>query len=287
MMEKPIQDQLAHILQVRKFTGIKRLGGGCINECYQVAGDNKIWFCKVNSAAAFPHMFEKEKAGLELIGSTGRVMVPAIKAVFASGNYQVMVQEWVEQTPPTEKFWECFGIKLARLHQHSWHSFGWHTNNYMGSVPQDNSPSKSWSDFFIHRRLQPLMALCQRKAWLTSTDLAAFEKLCKKVGDVFGQVPPALVHGDLWSGNLMCSHQEPVLVDPATYFGHPAVDLGMTTLFGGFHKRFYDAYHHESPLPANYKEQWALANLYPLLIHLYLFGSSYASRVRSTLQQFS
>jgi fructosamine-3-kinase len=86
----------------------------------------------------------------------------------------------------------------------------------------------------------------------------------------------------------MCGRNaEPVLIDPAVYYGHRSMDLTMSTLFGGFAPSFYESYHCHYPLPSNYKEQWAVCNLYPLLIHLYLFGSAYLPQVEQTLQRFA
>ena len=98
---------------------------------------------------------------------------------------------------------------------------------------------------------------------------------------------PALLHGDLWSGNFMCNaSSKPVLIDPAVYYGHRSMDLAMTTLFGGFRQTFYEAYNFHFPLPYNYEQQWAVCKLYPLLIHLYLFGLGYLPQIERTLKQF-
>jgi protein-ribulosamine 3-kinase len=111
--------------------------------------------------------------------------------------------------------------------------------------------------------------------------------LYDKLPEIFPPEPSSLLHGDLWSGNFLCNEQsEPVLIDPAVYFGHRSVDLGMTTLFGGFDKSFYDAYAYWGTLPENYHEQWEVCNLYPLLIHLNLFGTGYLSSIAATLRRF-
>jgi fructosamine-3-kinase len=118
--------------------------------------------------------------------------------------------------------------------------------------------------------------------------IASFESLFKKTGSLFNIEKPSLLHGDLWSGNFMCNDRSlPVLIDPATYFGHRSMDLAMTTLFGGFDKAFYDSYNHYSSIPANYYEQWEVCNLYPLLIHLNLFGSGYLHSIERTLQRIA
>jgi fructosamine-3-kinase len=118
-------------------------------------------------------------------------------------------------------------------------------------------------------------------------DVDAFNQVYKKLKEIFPNEKPAALHGDLWSGNYLCDKNSmPVLIDPAVYFGHRSIDLGMTKLFGGFDSRFYEAYHHHFPLPKNFEEQVDVCNIYPLLIHLNLFGSGYLTSIRSILKRF-
>ena len=157
----------------------------------------------------------------------------------------------------------------------------------MGALQQTNTFTRSWTEFFIHHRLVPQINLAIGKAHLGKEDRARFEILFKKIDTIFDTGKPSLLHGDLWSGNFVCNDRSlPVLIDPAVYFGHRSMDLAMTTLFGGFDKIFYDAYQYHFPLPSNYSEQWELCNLYPLLIHLNLFGKGYLGDIRSILKRF-
>ena len=159
----------------------------------------------------------------------------------------------------------------------------------MGSVTQDNGQMKQWVPFFREKRLLPLIEKCNQASLLSAEDLEALHRFLPRLSEIFDEAAlPRLQHGDLWSGNFMCNDKgAPVLIDPAVYFGHPAVDLGMTRLFGGFAPRFYQSYlHFSSPIP-RFQEQCTAANLYPLLIHLYLFGKSYLSSIRSCISQFS
>jgi fructosamine-3-kinase len=136
--------------------------------------------------------------------------------------------------------------------------------------------------------LQPQLNLALSKNLLQKNHVDSFYSLAQKLDSIFNIEPPSLLHGDLWSGNFMCNDSSsPVLIDPAVYFGHRSVDLGMTTLFGGFDQLFYDAYNYHFPLPSNYREQWEVANLYPLLIHLNLFGSSYLHDIAAILKRYS
>lgn len=266
---------------------IKSVGGGCINQTYKITTADKYFFCKLNSASKFPHLFEKEKNGLELIQKYNVIKTPGIIDYSIIGNEQILTLEWIEEGNRNDEFWKTFGQQLAALHQISTEEFGLKEDNYMGSVPQINRQEKNWVLFFRANRLEPLVKLCVNKNLLQPKHQEQFEILYQRLPQIFDNEKPALIHGDLWSGNYMCDKKGmPVLIDPAVYFGHRSVDLAMTTLFGGFHKSFYQAYHHYFPLPENYREQWNACNLYPLLIHLYLFGKSYLSKIEQTLDQF-
>ena len=268
---------------------VTSIGGGSINQTLQLKlADNHFFFCKINNAQSFPHLFLKEKTGLETIGKTGTIKVPKVVAYSVFDHNQILILEWIESGVKDEKFFRRFGEQLAHLHQCSGKEFGLGYDNFMGSVPQQNTASNNWSDFFIQNRLQPMVKRCFGKGLLTPADLQLFTKTELLLPTLFSETQaPVLLHGDLWSGNYMCNKAgEPVLIDPAVYYGHPAADLGMTTLFGGFDATFYESYHYHLPLPANHKQQWEICNLYPLLIHLYLFGSGYLGSIRQTLKAF-
>jgi protein-ribulosamine 3-kinase len=222
-----------------------------------------------------------------LIASHNAVKTPRVVDCFETGNYQVLLLDWINSGERTEEFWKKFGEQLAALHASTSEYFGLDHNNYMGSVPQSNEKQANWAQFFIEKRLQPLVDQCISRQLLFPEHRKNFEKLYLLLPEIFSEEQkPSLLHGDLWNGNFMCSQNSaPVLIDPAVYYGHPAVDLGMTTLFGGFSPAFYDAYNYHSPFPKNHKQQWQVCNLYPLLIHLLLFGRSYLSQIDFILEQ--
>jgi protein-ribulosamine 3-kinase len=264
------------------------ISGGSINETCRINGEGQEWFCKINSATKFPQLFEKESKGLKLLSTCRQIRVPDLIDCFEEGGKQVLILEWIREGERTENFWKQFGKSLAALHCIREDQFGLAFDNYMGSVPQNNQRSPNWVDFFIHQRLLPLVNHCVDSKLLSVKHRNNFEVLFRKLPSIFnGEEKPSLLHGDLWSGNFMCDeNSKPVLIDPAVYFGHPSVDLGMTTLFGGFHPYFYEAYQYHHALPSNYQQQWQVSNLYPLLIHLHLFGQSYLPQINETLKQF-
>ena len=268
--------------------GTQGIGGGSINDTVRIFASHRSLFCKINSASKFPHLFEKESNGLNLIKTQKVVHVPEVVDCFEEEGYQVLLLEWIQPGERREAFWKLFGEQLATLHQKESGQFGLSEDNYMGSVQQSNRLTDNWIEFFAHQRIEPLLKKCNDRHLLRKEDGRQFEKLLRGLPDVFdaGQ-RPVLVHGDLWNGNFICNEKNaPVLIDPAAFYGHPAVDLGMTLLFGGFSPAFYEAYHYHSPFPARHEEQWQICNLYPLLIHLFLFGSSYLHPIKQTLSRF-
>jgi fructosamine-3-kinase len=263
------------------------VGGGSINDTYRLSVGPHRYFCKINEAGKLPGLFEKEKKGLALLRQQHIIRIPDLIAFELIENRQILVLEWIEQGPRTDSFWRVFGEQLAKLHRVSQESFGLDEDNYMGALPQYNAPAGNWTDFFIQQRLEPQLRLALNNGLLEAGSLRQFENLYKSLPGLFPPEAPSLLHGDLWNGNFLCDEQgHPVLIDPAAYFGHRSVDLAMTTLFGGFEQDFYEAYDHHFPLPENYREQWEICNLYPLLIHLNLFGKSYLPDILNTIERF-
>lgn len=268
---------------------LSSIGGGSINDTYRVTinGKQKL-FLKLNSLTSFPGLFEKERNGLAFIAGQNCIRVPGLFLYETTGTHQLLLLDWIEGGIRTNGFWKKFGEQLASVHRVSHDQFGFVEDNYMGSLPQLNKFTPKWVDFFIHQRLRPQMELASHGHHFDKNHISAFETVFKKLDSIFSTEPPSLLHGDLWSGNFMCDeNSSPVLIDPAVYFGHRSIDLAMTTLFGGFDQSFYEAYHYHFPLPSNYDDQWEICNLYPLLIHLNLFGKSYLGSIEATLKRFA
>lgn len=265
------------------------VGGGSINPCFKISTPGHELFCKVNRIREFPGLFETERRGLQLLAAQQVIATPSIRLFAVEGAYQILLLEWIEPGGATASFWKLFGAQLAALHQKTAPQYGLDHDNYMGSVPQQNGQTADWIPFLVQQRLQPLVEKCRNENLLPAADIQMFENLYGKMDEFFpGKEPPSLLHGDLWSGNFICAASgKPYLIDPAVYYGHPAADLGMTTLFGGFNKSFYESYHYHFPLPPQHRDQWKVCNLYPLLIHLLLFGKSYLRSIHQTLREFA
>jgi len=188
----------------------------------------------------------------------------------------------------TSDYWTDFGHKLAGLHRCSKENFGLDHDNYIGSLPQSNGSSSTWVEFFINQRLRVQLTLAKNGNNIPSQLLQSFDKLIQKIPDWLPEEKPALLHGDLWSGNVMVGSDGKVcLIDPAVYYGHREIELAFTTLFGGFDQSFYHAYNEEFPLAQGYEDRFDIYNLYPLLVHVNLFGSSYLSGIQTILDRFT
>jgi protein-ribulosamine 3-kinase len=264
------------------------IGGGSINDTYRLrVNKNQFFFLKINDADRYPGLFEKEKEGLDYLASQNTVTIPDVYYCGEHENKQLLLMEWIPTGTRSVAFWKKFGEQLANLHHHRHEQYGFFADNYMGALPQHNTFAPDWKHFFFQYRLQPQIKLATDKNLLPGNYADLFQQLGRKLGNIFSEEQPSLLHGDLWSGNFMCNDRSlPVLIDPAVYYGHRSMDLGMTILFGGFDKEFYDAYHYHFPLPSNYEEQWEVCNLYPLLIHLNLFGISYLNQINLILKKF-
>jgi fructosamine-3-kinase len=271
------------------------IGGGSINDTFQVTiNNNNKFFLKFNSVTKYPALFEKEKNGLEFLCKQKIIQTASVIDSNAVDDQQVLVLGWIEAGLKTELFWKQFGEQLAALHRQTWTDsngrtlFGFTEDNYMGALRQMNTPKENWVDFFIHFRLEPQIKLAIEKKIISAKHITAFQNLYSRLISIFNNENSSLLHGDLWSGNFMCNeNSDPLLIDPAVYFGHRSMDLAMTTLFGGFDKLFYESYNYHFSFPDNYDEQWEICNLYPLLIHLNLFGGSYLGQIEKILQKFN
>ena len=265
----------------------KPLGGGSINEVYHLGTTAGNFCLKYNSSAAFPKMFETEALGLKLLSMAGAVRIPAVIFQESLSAHSFILLEYIQPSPRIKGFYRDFGRSLARLHCSKGELYGLDYNNYMGSLVQNNCYHSSWVEFFVEERLDKQMKLALKNGLLDSPAEKLFERLFIKLDDLLPEEPPCLVHGDLWSGNFIVSDEgRACLIDPAVYYGNREVDLAMSTFFGGFDHEFYSSYEEEYPLVKGWRERLDLYNLYPLLIHLNLFGTSYLGSILSILRRF-
>jgi len=254
-------------------------GGGCINECHIVRGQGRGYFVKTN-APDRAGMFAAEAAGLDEIGRTRAIRVPRTVCHGACPAASWIALELLELQSPDDRGLRALGRNLARLHRVTAGRYGWQRDNTIGSTPQINTPSEDWIAFWREQRLGLQLDLAAATGQ-GGRLIESGRRLMEKLPALFtGYLPaPSLLHGDLWSGNAgMTASGEPVIYDPAVYYGDREADLAMTELFGGFPQSFYASYRAEYPLDAGYATRKHLYNLYHVLNHLNLFGGGYGAQ---------
>lgn len=268
--------------------GARALAGGDINQVFRLQfAHSRDLVLKLNSSRNYPGMFEKEAKGLVLLKEAGG-KVPKVVKTFVEGSNQYLLLEFIKESRPEGSSWENFGRQLARIHLKTSDHFGLDHDNYIGSLDQINSKKKNWSEFFVSNRLEPLVQSASNRNLLGNAQRKAFESLYSRLSKLIPEEPASLLHGDLWSGNLMFDFNgEPVFIDPAVYYGHREVDIAMTRMFGGFNENFLSSYNEIKPLETGWQERLEIHNLYPTLVHLVLFGSSYLSVIERTLRRFA
>jgi len=266
-----------------------RVGGGDIHEAYRVDTDSIRFFVKTNTKPP-PEIFQKEARGLEALASAceseGLLAVPRVLCV----DDDFLALSWIDEAPKSKaSAGRRLGEGLAALHRHSSPSYGWIEDNWIGSLPQHNSeqPSDQGPGPFLASRLQ---AQARLGAGQLPTSLRAlidrFEEHAAELLPMTSD-SPALLHGDLWSGNWMVdSNGQPWIYDPATHHGCREAELAFTRLFGGFPDSFYEAYEAASPLEPGHLDRVDLWNVYPLLVHANLFGGGYAAQAEMNLRRF-
>lgn len=266
----------------------QKLTGGDINEAYCLNGNDQHYFLKINSASLYPNMFEQEAKGLNALRDDSLLSIPTVIQSGIESTQQYLLLEWIEEGHVKSGFWKTFGEGLAAQHKRSQLYFGWNGDNYIGSLKQINTAQKTWSEFYAVCRILPFIKRLFDDNLLDQKDVTNAASLCKKTDELFPREKPSLLHGDLWSGNfLVAKNGSPVLIDPAVYYGHREMDLGMTRLFGGFDYTFYEAYVNAYPLEKNWQQRLPLTQLYPLLVHAILFGGNYINQAKNIFKNFA
>lgn len=286
-LKSDLEKKLTKVLdQKLSIDSIVSQGGGSINEAYRLSTNISPLFLKVNSASKYPRMFETEAIGLNTLASTNTLRIPEPLITGKYRDQAYIVMNHIGSGSPVLDFWDEFGHKLAGMHQVSAAYFGFESDNYIGSLNQSNKQMDSWSEFFVQERLEPLVKTARDSRQLDTNLNKDFEKLYSVLQDFFPIEPSSLLHGDLWSGNFMAdANGDPVIYDPAVYFGHREMDIAMSRLFGGFDISFYEAYNEHYPMENGWQDRLEVCNLYPLMVHVILFGGAYLQDVKSILKR--
>lgn len=263
---------------------VRDLNGGDINRAALLRQGKTDWFLKYHDNAP-DDMFAAEAQALREISDQGCIKAPAPVSHGRDRGTDWLLMEYLELTSNGPA--SLLGEQLAALHHVTASSHGWNRNNYIGSTPQDNTRSDDWAVFFRDCRLKPQLELAQAAGHglrLSGKGDHLLESILFFMQD--HQPAASLLHGDLWSGNKAFTPDgQPVIFDPASYYGDRETDIAMTELFGGFDRSFYSAYQAHYPLPDGYRLRRDLYNLYHMLNHLNLFGAAYLSRCEHMIDQ--
>lgn len=272
-----------------KVVGASGVGGGDINRAYRAELEGgSVVFVKAHDRAP-EGFFAREADGLDWLRAACPLRVPEVRAVVEDGAASILVLDYIESSRPARDYDERLGEGLSELHRREEAQFGYADDNFIGRLHQEGGFGSAWPDYFAERRLLPMGEQGRRRGDLDASDMRALEALAAKLGTlVETDARPSRLHGDLWSGNAMPDDAgQPTLIDPAVYAGSREIDLAMMRLFGGFSGRVFDAYDAAYPLAPGYADRVPLYQLYPLLVHVALFGSSYAGSVRSILKRYA
>jgi fructosamine-3-kinase len=277
----------------------RRIAGGSINEAYAVAfEDGRRAFVKTRAGAPAGE-YAAEAAALAWLAEPGTVRVPAVIAC----SERFLALEWVEPGSLDSAGEEELGRGLAGLHAAGAPAFGRPERAAaappadasaapsgelrIGPLVLDAAPTATWAELYAERLVRPLIAHARDRGALSPRGAEAVGRACDRMEQLAGpEEPPARLHGDLWSGNVLWSGGRPFLIDPVAYGGHREVDLAMLRLFGAPGPRLLDAYEEVAPLADGHEDRVALYQLFPLLVHAVLFGGGYGNSVERAARQY-
>jgi fructosamine-3-kinase len=269
-----------------KILETKQVSGGSINNCYSLVTDKGYFFVKVNNEKDSLKNFEAESAGLSLLKKYSSFELPEVIAIGTHEKDSFLLLTHLTGTKETLDYWHQAGTHLAHLHRNTNKEFGLDHDNFIGKLPQLNTKTTDFDEFFFHCRLEPQLKLARDKGLLDKFISPSVTRLHKSFMEIVPKEPPTLIHGDLWSGNIMPVQQGAAIYDPAVSYAHREMDIAMTKLFGGFSEEFYNEYNRHYPLVKDWQKRVDIFNLYPLLVHVNLFGGSYVSQVLNILKRF-
>ena len=263
----------------------RAVGGGDISAAWRLETADGSVFLKTGPASSY-EMFAAEAEGLAELAAPGAIRIPAVIACGEQEGTAFVALEWLDFERPTRATEALLGTQLAELHRTTSERYGWHRDNTIGLTPQHNAWTDDWVTFFRRHRLQFQLDLAAGKGFTGSLQEQG-ARLADRLPDLFDGYKPAasLLHGDLWGGNWASVNGQPIIFDPAVYYGDRESDLAMTRLFGGFGAAFYTAYEDSAPLAPGHRERCDLYQLYHVLNHLNLFGGGYLGRAQELMRR--
>jgi len=283
---KALVDYLSNLIG-EKISDFNPISGGDISSAFLLRTSKNQYFLKVNSGDTAQTMFLREMSGLKAISKTNTIKTPKVVKCGAFNDLSFLLLEYIERKNPSNNDFELLGSQLALLHKVTKNEFGFEEDNFIGSLPQSNQKNNNWIDFYLEERIIPQIQFALSNNLLSSKDVPSRQSMNKVCKEFFDDISPSLLHGDFWSGNfLIASDGTPYLIDPAVYYGHHEVDIAMSKLFGGFGTPFYKAHQEHFQFDGLTDGRIELYQLYYLLVHLNLFGSSYIGSVNKILFKY-
>jgi fructosamine-3-kinase len=261
---------------------VRDVKAGDSHKAYKISDGKQRFFVKINEKVQLPN-FEAEVEGLTHLSNTQLFKVPNVICTGLVSTHSFLVLEYIAMTQGNGQNWFHFGQALAELHKnHTQKMYGWQTDNFIGLTPQPTLWQKKWNSFFSEQRIGFMLQLLSEKGH----DLANIDSVIESVNCLLAGHNPrsSMLHGDLWKSNAGFHKNQPVLFDPAFYFGDREIDLAMTELFGRFPESFYQGYADIWPLEVDYQYRKPIYQLYHVLNHALLFGGHYIDRANITLK---
>ncbi len=289
-MPKLLLDELSKELSLDDHQELFSYGSSRWASFYKLRSMKETYFIKCGTTPVQKEILKSEYNNLRLLAQTHTVNIPELYCLIDIPGTTCIVMQFVETGVSNSKqLFEDAGRRLAQLHTHSSKAFGLDYNNYIGAIDQTNRPLIiKASEHYIQHRLSPLITMSIERGLLSSKEAKRFESLYPKLNEIIADEMPALIHGDLWSGNFIPSKKDgkAYFIDPASAYSIREMDLAMSLLFGGFPQCFYDAYHSTYPLEPGWRKRIPLFQMYYLLVHLLLFGMSYKQGVFDCLHPY-
>lgn len=264
-------------LSTYRIVDFERVSGGSINYTYCITcSQNQKFFIKIQKANNNNHRAEFNNLNL-LISKNINCPKPLETGTYM--NYSYIIMEYLPPDMPNSMYWKKLAEQLWKMYQIKNDYFGLDYNNYIGTLEQDNTPANDWTDFYFNKRISAQANLAYNNGLITKKDFNEIQELSVSVKKLLCIEQPCLIHGDLWNGNILFSNNNAYLIDPACYYGHREIDLAMTELFGKLDKEFYYIYYEYFPADKFLPNRKEIYKLYPMLVHLNLFGKSYYNLV--------
>ena len=259
----------------------ERVSGGDINEAAKLyTKSGQTLFLKYNLEQGAQAILKSELLGLQVLKEKG-LPVPQLYTHSIDVHYPYLLMEWVE---PDKAQPEQLATALAQLHRNTQFTYGFSYDNHIGSLDQSNKPHENFADFYINCRIEPQLALAKRtRSIVFPYSLKHFHRI---VENTIPQEAPALIHGDLWSGNLIHSESGPVFIDPSVSYGHREMDLAMMRMFGGFEEAVFVSYEEQCKLEKGWRERADIFQLYYWLVHVNLFGGQYRHSAEKVFRKY-